>query len=63
MDFHLTEYFSFLANIKLFKTSYGSLGKGQSLILKPAPHPTVIKDLPFNGSTFYRDNYTKHPLG
>lgn len=32
-----------------------------SAIFKPPANPTVIKDMPFYGSTFYRDNFKKHP--
>ena len=30
------------------------------MMMKPPNHPTVLHDLPFQGSTFYRDNFIKY---
>lgn len=59
MDSH---HIKFDFHYYIAKSNYSNASKGQSLILKPPPHPTVMKDLAFNGSTFYRDNFIKHTL-
>jgi len=36
-------------------------GSNPTSVIKPAAHPTVIKELPFMGRTLYSDEYKGKP--
>ncbi len=45
--------------IFFIKYDFVDWGQGPLIATKPLPSQTVIGDLPFDGRTVYRDNYTK----